>query len=475
MVVYKGATLAIKLNEVSRIMKEWEMINGRKMKAKRKMMKKQITAELTIENPQYSWMTRKKGYYQIKENGSGVKYLTLPRGFLPRLQQLCENYEVEWSIKDRTITCPSVTFESQIELRDYQVPAVEAALQVDEGVLIAPHGSGNTIMGLEIVARRRQPTLWLVHTKDLLHQAIEDAALFLQIPKDEIGVFGDRKRKIGDRLTIGLVDTLTEDIPDDELLSSVGIVILYEANHCPIESFTEVVSKFPAKFRLGLATPFWKYGSTKPMNWILGDVAHEIDIATLIKSEHFIKPKVKEIEAESQYAKRNGTIISYIASEVEDGRFCLILSEGLAHCDVLSEMLKARLPDITAEVLGDKVANRQRQQIVERIRDKQVQVVFTTNKLAEEWLGLPHLDRLFLARPGNEFQLQQAIGQIIQPAEGKNDAIIYEFVDIGAPRNRNGMRTYGGLFLESDYIPLQSELPFMANYPSWRRGVTIGY
>jgi len=50
------------------------------------------------------------------------------------------------------------------------------------------------------------------------------------LSKDEIGLTGDGKRTVGDRLTVGLVQTLIKGIPD-ELKDSVGTVILDEAHH----------------------------------------------------------------------------------------------------------------------------------------------------------------------------------------------------------------------------------------------------
>lgn len=99
------------------------------------------------------------------------------------------------------------------QLRDYQEFAVEAAIEKGGGIIVSPAGSGKTVMGLEIIARLGQPALWVTHTKELLYQTIDRAVEFLQVPKDEIGIMGDSKRIIGDRLTVGLVQTLVKGVP----------------------------------------------------------------------------------------------------------------------------------------------------------------------------------------------------------------------------------------------------------------------
>ena len=55
-------------------------------------------------------------------------------------------------------------------LTPLQEEAVEAALAHDLGVLVAPPGSGKTVMGCSLAAARQVPTLILVHRKPLLEQ-----------------------------------------------------------------------------------------------------------------------------------------------------------------------------------------------------------------------------------------------------------------------------------------------------------------
>jgi superfamily II DNA or RNA helicase len=48
-------------------------------------------------------------------------------------------------------------------------------------------------MGLYLIARRRQPTVVVVHTKDLAFQWIQRIEQFLGIPSDQVGL--DRRRQ----------------------------------------------------------------------------------------------------------------------------------------------------------------------------------------------------------------------------------------------------------------------------------------
>lgn len=415
-----------------------------------------IVRSLTIENPKYlaaekagRWtghLDRFLRYYEVRANDKGDKFLVLPRGFLLSLLKLCPRYQIRWELRDHTHTCAPIDFNSQIQLRDYQRPAVETATEKGGGVIVSPAGSGKTIMGLELIARLQQPALWVTHTKELLHQAIDRAVEFLQLPKAEIGIYGDGKRTIGDKLTVGLVQTLVKGLPE-ELLNGVGTVILDEAHHCPASSFLEVVSKFPAKYRFGLtATPYRKDGLTKPMYWSLGYKVYEVVTDTLMDAGKVIRPDVQFLETnfwydyDDDYAAmitaltedtgRNQLIIDKLHAEAVSGHYCIVLSERVDHCYVLRELLAHAVPDISSEVLVGNVPKTKRQEIIAGLRQKDIQVIFATNPLAEEGLDLPHLDRLFLTCPSrNKRKVIQAVGRIMRPSAGKADAIVFDFVD----------------------------------------------
>jgi superfamily II DNA or RNA helicase len=415
-----------------------------------------ITEFLTIENPKYQealkagrWtggIDKFLSYYELRANDVGEKFLVIPRGFLPSLLKLCKWYQVRWELRDYTHTCESVNFDSNIQLRDYQSQAVETAIEKGSGVIVSPAGSGKTVMGLEIIARLRQPALWITHTKELLYQVRDRAVQFLDMQKDEIGIMGDGKRTIGDSFTVGLVQTLVKGI-SDELFEAVGNVFLDEAHRCPARTFTDVVSQFPAKYRFGLtATPYRKDNLGNLMYWILGNKIYEVVPDTLMDEGEIIRPDIEFIETNFNYfydddfpamvtalaedTQRNELIIEKLIQEVTAGHYCMVLSERVDHCYVLQELLTSTAPDVSSAVLVGSVPKTKRQEIVDRLRDKDIQVIFATNPLAEEGLDLPHLDRLFLTCPSrNKRKVIQAAGRIMRPSEGKENAIVYDFID----------------------------------------------
>lgn len=154
--------------------------------------------------------------------------MSVPRGYGQALTALLRKHGISWQVAaDNRVLLDPVDFGSKIELRDYQDPAVEAALRATGGVLVAPAGSGKTQMGLEIIARLRQPALWLTHTLDLAKQAINRADENLSLTQTEIGMVGAGRHRIGNRLTIGIIQTLI-NMDLSELAGRFGTVIVDE-------------------------------------------------------------------------------------------------------------------------------------------------------------------------------------------------------------------------------------------------------
>ncbi len=171
----------------------------------------------------------------------------------------CENLSIDVTVKDtRKYFEHTEVDSSKIIYRPYQARAVTKLVSKSpEGVLVAPAGSGKTVMGLSIIPLVGQPTLWLTHTGPLADQAIERAEAFLpNIGK--IGMIGRQKWDKGDILTVAMVQTLVRN-PDKllKMRDDYGLVILDEAHHCPAATFMDVVSQLNSYYMYGLtATPY---------------------------------------------------------------------------------------------------------------------------------------------------------------------------------------------------------------------------
>ena len=125
-----------------------------------------------------------KYFRLIEETTDGV---IIPRGFVANIVNFCKLESISFKVIDNRKKLDSVEYDSEIELLPHQEAAIEKIAEKDFGVIVSPPGSGKTIIGLEIIAQKRQPALIVVHRKQLFDQWIERIQSFLKIPKREIG------------------------------------------------------------------------------------------------------------------------------------------------------------------------------------------------------------------------------------------------------------------------------------------------
>ena len=116
----------------------------------------------------------------ITEEGSDI---IIPKGFARKLLRFCKEKKIEFTFNDLRKKLTSLKFSINTELRHYQIPVLEASRKKDMGVIVAPPGTGKTIIGLKIIAEKQQPALIIVHRKQLMEQWMDRAEAFLGIPR----------------------------------------------------------------------------------------------------------------------------------------------------------------------------------------------------------------------------------------------------------------------------------------------------
>jgi len=329
--------------------------------------------------------------------------------------------------------------------------------------LQAPTGSGKTVMGIYMVCQRKQKTLIIVHTKELLYQWIERIKEFTTVPENEVGIIGDGHETIGDRITVGMVQSVYKRT---KTLSKVfGHVVVDEAHRCPSRTFTEAVSSFSAKYLLGLtATAYRRDGLSKCIFLYLGPLRHQVENESLYASGHILQPEfimrptefiphydpqvdyVKMLSELTKDPERNKLICRDIASYRNKSKCCMVLTDRKEHCHELQLLLKRY--KVNASVLTGETKQKERKRIVSNIKPDGIRFVIATGQLIGEGFDCKGLDVLFLASPVKySGRVIQYIGRVMRSVDGKEKPIVYDYVDwnvkVLATSAKGRIRIYG--------------------------------
>ncbi len=375
-----------------------------------------------------------KFFKLLEEDGDDV---LLPRGFLNQLTSFLDTNKISYKLTDQRPQIPEVNFTSNISLLPAQQPIVAKALEVDSGVIVAPSGSGKTIIGLEIIAQRKLPALILVHRKQLLDQWIERTQSFLGIPKKDIGQYYLVKKKTGEQITIAMMQTLVRAENFTELQNKFGTIIVDECHHIPAKTFREVISQLNPKYIYGLtATPKRKHNDEPLIYMFIGDIIAQMEqtppeiiaeTATVpyksVKTQVIIRETNLEVPFKfttdnfQLLAKlicfdtnRNQMIVKDIQEQTSQGKKVLFLSERRDHLEILSLYLKGLCETIT---ISGEDSNAKRAIKLKQIKAGHYQTILSTGQFFGEGLDIPDIDCLIIAFPFSfEGKLIQYIGRL---------------------------------------------------------------
>ena len=376
----------------------------------------------------------------------------VPRGFLQNLITFLKERGIAFELDDKRHKADIVTIKPTFTLFSHQEDAIEELQQSESGVIVAPPGSGKTILGLALIAQKQQPALILTHRKQIFDQWVERIEHFCGIPKRDIGKFVSIKKDIKFPITVAMVQSLARLSDWNDIKNSFGLIIVDECHHMPARMFRDVITKFNPYYLYGLtATPKRKGNDEKLIYAYLGDIIHtvpddynkpkrlqtipsvisrKIDIMVRDTNLSFpFEPKRTDYQTVLKVltfnAARNEQITNDISEEAKQHNKCLVLTERKDHVDILTFYLKCDFELIT--LTGD-MTQKQREQQQKAIKSGHFQIIVATGQLLGEGTDIANLDCLFLVFPFTfEGKLTQYIGRI-QRGEDKIKKV-YDYRD----------------------------------------------
>ncbi len=386
----------------------------------------------------------------------GNNYMLLPRGTLDACQELALKVGAIINIDDKRLHLGKIDLHFNGSLTEDQNSAVNDIVEHENGILVAPPGIGKTVMGCAVIAKRRVPTLILVHRKQLVDQWKSHLVEFLNIEDKKIGIIGGGRKKKSGIVDIAMLQTLSRMENVVEILSKYEQVIIDECHHIPAVSFEAVLNESSARYFLGLtATPYRKDGHQSIIHMQCGPIRHEIKEAygqnlskkVIVRETSFsmppdsgAQPPIHEVWNElTTDRNRLNQIALDIKKVLKDNRFPLILSERKEHISLLSNEIRNVTGDIKAKefiLVGD-MGKKARKKVLEDIEislnNSTKPYILSTGSLVGEGFDLPQLDTLFLAMPFSfKGRMIQYAGRLHREFNGKEGVIIYDYLDISS-------------------------------------------
>lgn len=400
------------------------------------------------------------------------KYIVLPRGLREEILKKFDKAGITYKIEDKRIEGRKLNISFKGSLRESQIPAVETMLEHETGILHAATAFGKTVVCCDMIAKRSLSTLILVDRANLMNQWLKRLDEFLDIDEElpeyqtKTGRIRKRKSLIGnlqgahDTLTgivdVAMIRSLKKKDGFHPMLKEYSQVYFDECHHAASDSAIEVLQEINAKYVYGVtATPKRGDGKEKINEFLLGPIRYRFtakDRAEEQNIDHLVYPRFTRTVKPHHLSKtpygndafelirnndvRDDQIIRDVVDCVHAGRTPVVLTKYVDHANKLFARLKT-YADRLILLTGANGTKARKAQVEElnTVDDTESLILVGTGSLLGEGFDFPRLDTLFMATPvSGENVVEQYVGRLNRDYEGKENVIVYDYVDSHIPK-----------------------------------------
>ncbi len=384
--------------------------------------------------------------------GETMDRLLLPRGVRAQAEQIVTDAGSRLDVVDGCREPEPVEVTLRSELTDSQRESLDALAPHDLGVLVAPPGSGKTVVACGLIAQRHVPTLVIVDRQPLVEQWRERLVEHLGIDPKRIGQLGGGRNRAKGFIDIAMAQSLTRRDDLGQMAEGYGLVIVDECHHVPAVTFERCVRQIAVSNWLGLtATPYRRDGLQSLISMYCGPVRHRVTIteeeqaafdrALVVHPTAHVFEGNDEAGIQEVFAalveddQRSRQICGDIVEAAAGGRNCLVLTQRKDHVEKLAGEIKGHGcdPIILQGGMGKKSRTAAMAQMHERASNGGLILVATGSFLGEGF-DCPPLDTLFLAFPmAFKGRTVQYVGRVLRPTASKSRVEVHDYVDTEVP------------------------------------------
>lgn len=410
----------------------------------------------SLMNPEYiDKVNQRKPIYKISRVISlyeeDDRYIYIPRGCLEMAKEKMP--DTKWNIKEKLSKGLPIDITFIGTPKAEQKEAVEILMRKDMGILHAHAGWGKTICGIYLISKVKVSTLIIVNTEAIQNQWIEKIKTFCDYEgkgkKKDLFVGrldGKHKNKLTGNIDVAIGKSLANTENIAEITSNYGMIIIDECHHVASNTISMILKNSPVKRIYAFtATPNRDDGLTKIIYMFCGPVRKRYLKEYSSSFKKVIIPRytnariLNKISSSTEMndilykdKARNYLIFRDIHQEYRNGSKIIVLSERIAHLELLKEMLDNVIDNVY--ILHSKMKSKEQRKVLDEVRtlnDEPFVLLATSSEKIGEGFDLPVLDTMFLLlHISSENRVEQYTGRIEREYKDKEIVKVYDYVDM---------------------------------------------
>jgi superfamily II DNA or RNA helicase len=322
-------------------------------------------------------------------------------------------------------------------------------------LVVAPTGTGKTLIAAFDYARQpysghRSRLLFLAHREELLRQARDR---FRHVLRDES--FGELLGGGEEPTSYDHLFATIQSFRSRGLLESQGpaywdYAVLDEAHHVPADSYREIVTSLTPRILLGLTATPERMDGESILPWFENRIADEMRLWHAIERQYLVPFDYYGIHDGTDLSNVSWTRGAYAIAELErrylgntrranlvTEQFCEFYGDrgqaralgfclSIAHAEFMAESF--RRAGIPAMAITSESVGQDRAQAANRLRNREVNVLFTVD-LFNEGVDIPEVDCVLFLRPTESSTVfLQQLGRGLRLDTGKNTCLVLDFI-----------------------------------------------